>query len=68
MKRQPIFKELKSKIKKHKLTVYSISKFCDKSGEPLSEQTIRNLLKNEDGMLSNVCILIGAVDKMINNN
>lgn len=62
-----IFKDLKSKIKKHKLTSYGISKFCRESGEPLIRQTIDNILKIEDGLLGNVCVLIGAVDKMIEN-
>lgn len=67
MNQKRIFKDLKSKIKKHKLTSYGISKFCRESGEPLIRQTIDNILKIEDGLHSNTELLIWAVDKMIEN-
>ena len=67
MNKSKLFKDLKAKIKSHKISIYAIEKACSEFGDPISRQTITNVLRKEAGQIGNFCTISGAVEYIINS-
>ena len=56
------YKRIKQLMKKHKITIYAISKEC---GRPRGSVTYS--LQNEVDRIGTICLLLGTIEKLINS-